>query len=233
MSLIKCAECQAEISTTAKSCPKCGAVVPKPPIWPWVVGVPVAVLALIMVWSGFKPEYEHNANAARRVCEKNLGGSRDQCDRVHSQIMSDGRKAAETPAQRAAQEKENAAAKAYHQAAFDKERAADDKEQEAIKKRVTAECAPLLGEKKTRYRALFVSGRYWDAATVLRACAKATDDPALKKMVADAELKSYVTDINDPYTSTEQKLQAITSMSRDFPDQAKKYAALEKKLSGK
>jgi hypothetical protein len=116
---------------------------------------------------------------------------------------------------------------------MDKQKAAYDKEQEALKNKMNAECAPLLDEKKTRYKALFASGRYWDAATALRACAKASDDQALKKLVADAEFRSYVADIDSPKTSPDQKLQAIKSMSRDFPDQAKKYEALEKRLNGK
>jgi hypothetical protein len=230
MSIIKCSECQAEISSTAKACPKCGAVVPKTKIWPWVVGVPMGLVALILVWSSSKPDYEHNAIAARSVCEKNFGGSRGDCDRVYSNIIREGKMAAETPAQRAEREKLDAFIKAREQVAFDKQKTAYDEEQEAIKKRVTSECAPLLEEKKSRYKALFASGRYWYAATALRACAKASEDAALKKMVADAEFKSYVADINSPKTSTEQKLQAITSMSRDFPEQPKSYESLEKKL---
>ena len=230
MSIIKCIECQAEISSTAVACPKCGAVVPKAKVWPWVVGIPVGILALIMLWSASKPDYEHKAIAARKVCEKNLGGSIEDCGRVYVSIIRDGERAAETPAQRAEREKQDAAVKSYHQAAFDKERAADEKKQEELKRQMNAECAPLLDEKKTRYKALFASGRYWDAATALRACAKASDDAALKKMVADAEFKSYVADINSPKTSKDQKLQAITSMSRDFPEQAKNYESLEKKL---
>lgn len=233
MSLVKCTECKAEISSTAKACPKCGAVVPKAKVWPWLVGVPVGVVAVILMWSGSKPDYEHRAIAARQVCEKNLGGSRSDCDRVYSDIMRNGEKASETSAQRAKREERESAVKAYHQAEIDKQKAAYEKEQAEIKKRVTAECAPLLDEKKARYKALYASGKYWEAATALRACAKAADDPVLKKMVADAEFRSYVADIDSSKTSPAQKLQAITSMSRDFPDQAKKYEALEKKLGGK
>ena len=230
MSIIKCSECQAEISSTAKACPKCGAVVPNKKVWPWVVGIPLAVLVLIMVWSGSKPDYEHKAIAARKICEHRYDPFKPDCNREYYKMIQEGERAAETPAQRAEREKLEAFVKAREQVAFDKQKAAYDEEQEAIKKRVTAECAPLLEEKKSRYKALFASGRYWDAATALRACAKASDDAALKRMVADAEFKSYVADINSPKTSTEQKLQAITSMSRDFPEQAKSYESLEKKL---
>ncbi len=232
MPIIKCSECEKEISTSALACPKCGAVIPKKKLWPWLVGVPVGVVALILVWSGAKPDYEHQAIAARQVCEKNFGGSRGDCDSVYSGIIRDGEKAAETPAKRIEREKRESAVKSYYQAEFDKERAAFDKEQEALEKQMKAECVPLLDEKKSRYKALFASGRYWDAATALRPCAKVSDDAYLKKMVADAEFKSYVADINSPKTSAAQKLQAIDSMSRDFPEQAKKYESHEKKLRG-
>lgn len=155
-----------------------------------------------MVWSGLKPDYEHKAIAARKVCEKNFGGSFEDCGRVYVNIIRDGERAAETPEQRRKRESLESSIRATEQVAFDKQKTAYDKEQEAIKKQMAAECAPLLDEKKTKYRSLYASGRYWDAATALRACAKASDDAALKKMVADAEFRSYVVDIESPKTST-------------------------------
>ncbi len=233
MSIIQCAECQAEISTTAKACPKCGAVVPKPKIWPWLVGVPVGLVALILIWSGSKPDYEHRAIAERKICEQRYDPYKPNCNDVYYKIIEEGERATETPDQRRKREAREASVKEYHQAEMDKQKAAYDKEREALKNKMNAECAPQLNEKKARYQTLLASGKYWEAATALRACAKASDDQGLKKMVSDAEFRSYVADINSPKTTTDQKLQAIKSMSRDFPDQAKKYESLEKKLSGK
>jgi hypothetical protein len=230
MSIIKCAECQAEISTTAKACPKCGAVVPKAKVWPWLVGVPVGLIALILIWSGSKPDYEHKAIAARKICEQRYDPYKPNCNDVYYKIIQEGERASETSDQRRKREEREAAVKEYHQAEMDKQKAAYDKEQEALKNKMNAECAPLLEEKKARYRALFASAKYWEAATALRPCAKASDDAALKKLVADAEFKSYVADISSSKTTADQKLQAIKSMGRDFPEQAKKYEALEKQL---
>lgn len=230
MSIIKCAECQNEISTTALACPKCGAVVPKPKIWPWVVGIPVGALALIMLWSGSKPEYEHKAIAARKICEQRFDPFKPDCNKEYYKLIQEGERAAETPERRRKREELEVYIKSKEQVAFDKQQTAYDQEQEAIRKRVTSDCAPLLDEKKAKYKALYASGRYWDAATALRACAKASDDSGMKKMVADAEFRSYVADIDSPKTSTAQKLQAINSMARDFPEQAKNYESLEKKL---
>lgn len=66
MSLIPCKECGEQISSTAKTCPKCGAKVPHLKWWLWVpVGLVVAFLAF-----GFavKPKtaeeaYQHQYNS--------------------------------------------------------------------------------------------------------------------------------------------------------------------------
>jgi hypothetical protein len=66
MAMTNCKECGTEISTTAKACPKCGAVVPKKRIWPWIVGVPVGLFAVLMVWGtiiGNSPEGQAKAKA--------------------------------------------------------------------------------------------------------------------------------------------------------------------------
>ena len=50
MAMITCQECKNEISSTAKSCPRCGAKVPHAKVWPWVVGVPVALFVAFMIF---------------------------------------------------------------------------------------------------------------------------------------------------------------------------------------
>lgn len=53
MSLMNCAECGLQVSTEAKACPHCGAVVPKPSkpkLWLWIpLGLVVAFLGFGMV----------------------------------------------------------------------------------------------------------------------------------------------------------------------------------------
>ncbi len=233
MALITCPECNKEISDKAKACPTCGAVAPKTKVWPWLVGIPVGFVALILTWSGSKPDYEHRAIAARNICEQRYDIYKPNCVNEYYKDIENGKKKSETPAQRTKREAHESAVKAYHQAEIDKQKAAHEKEQEEVKKRITAECMPLLDEKKALYKALLANGKYWEAATALRACAKASDDQVLKKMVVDAEFRSYAADIESPKTSPAQKLQAINSMSRDFPDQIKKYEAIKKKLTDK
>jgi len=69
MAITACKECSNEISTTAKACPKCGAVVPRTKIWPWFVGVPLAGLVLLMLYGMTIPEYKIRARQVREVCE--------------------------------------------------------------------------------------------------------------------------------------------------------------------
>ena len=92
MAMIACAECGNEISTTAKSCPKCGAIVPRTKIWPWLVGVPIAVLILLMIYGFTIPEYESNARRVREVCEKIASyDQRHICDRQYEEAIRKGR----------------------------------------------------------------------------------------------------------------------------------------------
>ncbi|PZP64196.1 MAG: hypothetical protein DI597_00855 [Pseudoxanthomonas spadix] len=85
-----CKECSNEISTTAKACPKCGAVVPKPKVWPWVVGVPVVVLIAMAIYGNSIPEYRIKAREVRDVCYKIAPLQRDVCDANYSKAIAEG-----------------------------------------------------------------------------------------------------------------------------------------------
>lgn len=56
MALTACMECGHQVSTEAATCPQCGAQLkapkPKTAIWPWVLGVPVGLVVLVMVLGG-------------------------------------------------------------------------------------------------------------------------------------------------------------------------------------
>ena len=92
------------------------------------------------------------------------------------------------------------------------------------------DCGPVLEDQKRKYKALFVTGRYWDAAAAIRVCAGVMGDPELTKLVADAELQSYLQDIKSPKKTAIEKLDSFDRMAGDFPDQAKLHADLGKRL---
>lgn len=116
MALVACRECNNQISTTAFACPKCGALVPKPKksaIWPWIVGVPVALFIGMMIYGSSIPEYQHTAREARNLCEemvKKGRGDRYTCEEVYRNIIAEGQEAerAEQQAIREAKEAERA-----------------------------------------------------------------------------------------------------------------------------
>lgn len=47
MAIIECKECQGKVSTEAAACPHCGAKMPRPRVWPKVIGAVIAVPVLL------------------------------------------------------------------------------------------------------------------------------------------------------------------------------------------
>lgn len=92
MAMTNCKECGNEISTSARSCPKCGAVVPKAKVWPWIVGIPVALFVIMMIYGSTIPDYEHRARVTREVCEKIASPrNRHECQRTYDQAIAEGK----------------------------------------------------------------------------------------------------------------------------------------------
>jgi len=91
MAMTMCKECSNEISTTANSCPKCGAVVPKPKIWPWIIGVPFAVLVLMAIYGSTIPEYQSRARDVREVCEKIAPLQKHICRENYDKAIAEGK----------------------------------------------------------------------------------------------------------------------------------------------
>ena len=91
MAIIKCKECNHEISTTAISCPKCGATASRSKIWPWFIGIPLALFILMMIYGTTIPEYENQAREARKVCEKIAPYQKDECWRIYDRAIAEGK----------------------------------------------------------------------------------------------------------------------------------------------
>lgn len=113
--------------------------------------------------------------------------------------------------------------------AMDKENA----EKEALAKRaaVFEDCRQNLRSKTAEYRKLLASRDFWQASNAIRECAEVMEDTKLRKLVSDAEIKSWIHDIESPYTLEAYRIRAIEALQRDYPDHAKKYEALYAKLS--
>lgn len=87
--MIECRECKKEISSTAKSCPSCGAKVPRVKWWLWV---PLALFGAFILYGASIPEYESRAVQARNLCEQLAAiEQRHECDRRYSEAIAEGR----------------------------------------------------------------------------------------------------------------------------------------------
>lgn len=99
MALVNCKDCGTDVSTDAKTCPKCGArMKPKSNVWKWVLGLPLGGFVLLMVIGSFEmgsPE-EQQARRTYKQCMKNLdsappgvrGTISGACDLLESQFRA-------------------------------------------------------------------------------------------------------------------------------------------------
>ncbi len=91
MAIVSCKECGGEVSTTAKSCPKCGARLPRTKWWLWV---PLGLVAAFVLYGASIPEYEAQARRVRSICEQmaaGIPGGQYQCDRQFELAISEGK----------------------------------------------------------------------------------------------------------------------------------------------
>lgn len=70
---------------------------------------------------------------------------------------------------------------------------------------------------------------YWKATSSIRRCAQLIDDPKLRAMVADGEVKAFVRDIGDSTATDAVRLRPFELLSRDYPDVAKRHAKWHEK----
>ena len=91
MGMTNCRECKNEISTTAKSCPKCGATVPQASLLPWLLGIPVVLFLVVLVTAASTPAYESEAREVREVCEKIFPMNRSACRQNYNDAIERGK----------------------------------------------------------------------------------------------------------------------------------------------
>ncbi|WER50689.1 hypothetical protein CupriaWKF_30470 [Cupriavidus sp. WKF15] len=93
-------------------------------------------------------------------------------------------------------------------------------------------CKSTKAEMTAKYKGLMKAREYWPAVLTVRRCAQLTNDKDLTTMVADAEINSYVSDIENPKTRKDDRMRSIEALSRDYPEFGKKYASLLRQLKG-
>lgn len=75
-------------------CPKCGATRPGAKIWPWVIGVPLALLLALVLYGLTIPEYEARALEVRNMCEQLVPFQKEECRRQYDEAVRKGREEA-------------------------------------------------------------------------------------------------------------------------------------------
>lgn len=111
---------------------------------------------------------------------------------------------------------------AVRQATADREKAEVEADRQA--------CISGGKAKLAAYRKLMAAGQHWDATLQLRQCAELTGDASLKKLIADAEVKSYVADLTSAKVPVATKERSLASLRSDYPEEAKRFAAWDQRL---
>jgi len=89
---------------------------------------------------------------------------------------------------------------------------------------VKVECRNKHAVHDAEYRKLLDGKHYWEAADAIRVCAEALEDDKDRALVAAAETRYYIVEINNPKKSVQDKANAIQRYIRDYPEQGQKYA---------
>lgn len=89
MTIINCHECKAEISSEAKTCPKCGAKVPRVKWWLWI---PLGIFGVIMLIGWNTPRYKSVAREVRDICLKAFPLEPRQCNEEYDRAIAEGQR---------------------------------------------------------------------------------------------------------------------------------------------
>lgn len=214
--MITCSECSKPISASAKSCPNCGSTSHRTKVWPWLLGVPLVLLVLTLIYGSSIPEYQTQAREVREMCEKIAPFQRDVCRSNYDRAIAEGRSKSAPPPPPYVPTPEEL-----------KKRAAQDS---GLKESQIRECEANLPAKVAVYRRKMAAGEYWSAAQALQVCANVTDDQRTKDLVADAEVKEYSRSIELPTTPKSDRIRMITTLLRDYPKYGAKYQKLLARL---
>ncbi|MCP5231744.1 MAG: hypothetical protein H6948_06550 [Zoogloeaceae bacterium] len=96
--------------------------------------------------------------------------------------------------------------------------------------RLKGECESGIQSTLVEYADLISKGKPREAANSIRRCASALQDAALKHKVAAAEIAAYSLVINNPQVSPRKRIASIGEFASNYPEEAKKFAALRASL---
>lgn len=92
-----------------------------------------------------------------------------------------------------------------------------------------SECRGTLENAKPKYE-MTINAEPWEAAKLIRECARLLNDPAALEMLKVAEIRAYDKQINDIKNNAETRTKSLELLTNDYPDQQAKYASTKVKL---
>lgn len=99
-----------------------------------------------------------------------------------------------------------------------------------------AECTASVESMKAEYGKLMSEKKYWDAGhqtNLIEQCAKTLQDKSLEAWANDASVQSYVQAIKDPKTPIIEKMNLIELFKQFHPDKAQPYVSMLSDLNRK
>ena len=91
-------------------------------------------------------------------------------------------------------------------------------------------CTETIAQKKALYVQLLDQRHFWDARLALADCPEILKDPTLVALKAGASRLSYLVTINNVKEPSSTRLEAITSLRSEVPDEARQFDQLEARL---
>lgn len=92
--------------------------------------------------------------------------------------------------------------------------------------REKSECAASIVSMKAEYAKLMSEKKYWDAAFLIQPCAKLLQDKSLRALSDDADAKAYMQVIDNPTTPIREKIHFIEMLVNNYPDKAESYNSM-------
>ena len=231
MALVRCKECEKEVSDSATKCPHCGARLKKS-IVVILLKISLCVLGavvLLAIYVGITtPKYESDALAVREVCEKYIANNNraslawQECREIYNDSISKGREEESGKNAKSRLSDEDERNRIEQSTAYKEEIASRKKQENEDAEMARKECAMSVDNKKNEYSKLMSERKYWEAAIVIRRCANLTEDKALNGMLSDAEIKSYLQDYRNAKNTKHKRNDALESLERHYPEQVRK-----------
>jgi hypothetical protein len=93
------------------------------------------------------------------------------------------------------------------------------------------DCKNSTQEIEKQYSALIKKRKHSEAATIVRLCAETLNNPKLLDLLKEAEIASFMTDINDKKRSPRDRARSIQILSHAYPEAASGLERQAKKLN--